>query len=151
MTFKLKYFLHKSGFKYTHFSSHHPCSRSPGYRSMALIHPTVPWQQTLQDISHDHDYCNPQASAHQHSSDYLLSVCRQIPTVDRDKDSSDRNECHTAAVAHIQTIYKEKHESSHHIQRTLYMILNFFTNRKLKSALRKIFSLDLCGTAFCRS
>lgn len=68
---------------------------------MALIHPTVPGQQTLQDIPHDHDYCNPQASAHQHASNYLLGVCGQIPAVDRDKDDSDRNERHIDTTAWI--------------------------------------------------
>lgn len=94
MAFKFKEFGNKSALKYTQLSSHHPCSRSPGHRPMALVHPTVPGQQTLQDIPHDHDYCNPQAGAHQHSPDDLLGVGRQIPTVDTDKD--DRNECHTA-------------------------------------------------------
>lgn len=106
--FNFKCLMHKSGLKYTHLSSHHPCSRGPGYRSMALIHPTVPWQQTLEDVPHDHDYWNPKARAHQYSSHYLLGVCGQIPTVDRDKDASDRNECHTSAVAHTLIMYKEK-------------------------------------------
>lgn len=50
----------------------------------------------------------------------------------------------TLLLSHIYKQYTKKNMSQGmHIQRTLYMILIFFTNRKLKSALCKIFSLDL--------
>lgn len=66
--------------------SHHPQTSGPGHGAMASMHPAVPRQQALQDIPHDHDDGDPQARAHQNSSDYPLAVCGDVSTVDRDTD-----------------------------------------------------------------
>lgn len=65
--------------------SHQPHTTRPGHGSMAFPHPAMPRQQTLEDIPHDHDYGDPQACAHQDSSNYSLAVCGHISTVDREK------------------------------------------------------------------
>lgn len=54
---------------------------------MARMHPSVPRQQALEDIPHNHDDGHPQSRAHQNPSNYPLAVCGHVAAVDEKTQS----------------------------------------------------------------
>lgn len=58
---------------------------------------------------------------------------------------------HCWCRTHTNNVHRKNTSQVMHIQRTLSMILNVLTSRKLKSTLCKLFRPDICGSVFCKS